>query len=156
MRQRTTDASLAMFIEEGYEKTSIRNIADKIEYSPATIYLYYKDKDELLYDVQGEAFKQLLELFEQKVVSKSPWKRLEQLCQGSGAVRFRRPSRLQRKHGHPQGVVGTGQYRQAVKEGRAPPAFPRQKRQPSPKETSEKDETHLACEEGNGSPVRRR
>ncbi len=81
MRQRIIDASLAMFIEEGYEKTSIRNIADKIEYSPATIYLYYKDKDELLYDVQGEAFKQLLELFEQKVVSKSPWKRLEQLCE---------------------------------------------------------------------------
>lgn len=81
MRQRIIDASMAMFVEEGYEKTSIRNIADKIEYSPATIYLYYKDKDELLYDVQGEAFGQLLALFEKHVVSRSPWKRLEQLCE---------------------------------------------------------------------------
>lgn len=81
LRQRIIDASLAMFLEEGYEKTSIRNIADRIEYSPATIYLYYKDKDELLYDVQGTAFDRLMEEFTQKATSKSPWKRLEQICE---------------------------------------------------------------------------
>lgn len=81
MRERIIEASMTMFVEEGYEKTSIRNIADKIEYSPATIYLYYKDKDELLYDVQGRAFEKLLQLFQEKATSKSPWKRLEQLCE---------------------------------------------------------------------------
>lgn len=81
MRQRILDASMRMFVEDGYEKTSIRNIADKIEYSPATIYLYYKDKDELLYDVQGMAFDQLLDLFRRHAVSRSPWKRLEQICE---------------------------------------------------------------------------
>jgi AcrR family transcriptional regulator len=81
MRERIIDASMTMFVEEGYEKTSIRNIADKIEYSPATIYLYYKDKDELLYDVQGRAFEKLQQVFLEKVTSKSPWKRLEQLCE---------------------------------------------------------------------------
>lgn len=81
MRQKIIDASMAMFVEQGYEKTSIRNIAERIEYSPATIYLYYKDKDELLYDVQGMAFDKLLHEFQTKANSKSPWKRLEQICE---------------------------------------------------------------------------
>jgi AcrR family transcriptional regulator len=81
MRQRIIDASLKMFVQEGYDKTSIRNIADKIEYSPATIYLYYKDKDELLYDVQARAFEKLLIEFRTHATSKSPMKRLEQICE---------------------------------------------------------------------------
>jgi len=68
-----------MFLEDGYAKTSIRNIADSIEYSPGTIYLYYKDKDELLYEVQGQAFLQLLEAFKTEATSKDPLERLVQL-----------------------------------------------------------------------------
>ena len=34
---------------------SIRNIAEAIEYSPATIYLYYKDKSEIFFALQYEA-----------------------------------------------------------------------------------------------------
>jgi AcrR family transcriptional regulator len=79
MRQRIIDASIEMFLQEGYEKTSIRNIAEKIEYSPATIYLYYKDKDELLYDVQGQAFEKLYQAFKANAKSKDPMKRLEQI-----------------------------------------------------------------------------
>lgn len=81
MRERIIEASMKMFIEEGYEKTSIRNIAEKIEYSPATLYLYYKDKDELLYDVQARAFDKLLQEFQSSVKSRSPMKRLEQICE---------------------------------------------------------------------------
>ena len=79
MRQRIIDAAIQMFLEEGYEKTSIRNIADKIEYSPATIYLYYKDKDELLYDVQGQAFDKLDLAFHENATATDPLKRLEQI-----------------------------------------------------------------------------
>ena len=79
MRQRIIDAAIQMFLEEGYEKTSIRNIAEKIEYSPATIYLYYKDKDELLYDVQGHAFEKLDQAFRDNATAKDPIKRLEQI-----------------------------------------------------------------------------
>lgn len=80
MRRRIVDVAIKMFVEDGYEKVSIRNIADKIEYSPATIYLYYKDKDQLLYDVQTEAFATLATEFLQKVNSRDPFKRLEQLA----------------------------------------------------------------------------
>lgn len=80
MRRRIVDAAVQMIVEEGYEKVSIRNIADKIEYSPATIYLYYKDKDELLYDVQSQAFATLAEEFGKKINAEDPFKRLEQLA----------------------------------------------------------------------------
>lgn len=80
MRRRIVDVAVKMIVEEGYEKVSIRNIADKIEYSPATIYLYYKDKDQLLYDVQTEAFATLAREFLEKVNHADPFKRLEQLA----------------------------------------------------------------------------
>ncbi len=80
MRRRIVDAAIDMFVAEGYEKVSIRNIADKIEYSPATIYLYYKDKDELLYDVQAEAFGKLAAYFRAKITAADPLERVEQLA----------------------------------------------------------------------------
>jgi len=64
MRELITAAAMKMFLEDGYAKTSIRGIADAIEYSPGTIYLYFKDKDELLYEVQADAYGRLLEVFQ--------------------------------------------------------------------------------------------
>lgn len=61
MRRLILNAARKLFLEQGYEKTSIRNIADAIEYSPATIYLYYKDKNELLFALHEEAFLKLME-----------------------------------------------------------------------------------------------
>lgn len=60
MRELILEAATAMFLEEGYEKTSLRNIAEKIEYSPATIYLYFKDKDELFFAIHQIGFGKLL------------------------------------------------------------------------------------------------
>ncbi len=80
MRRQIIQAAMTMFREEGYEKTSIRKIAEMIEYSPATIYLYYKDKDELLYEVQREAFDKLYKAFTTKANHPDPLTRLHQLC----------------------------------------------------------------------------
>lgn len=60
MRDLIVQAAAKVFAEEGYEGTSIRHIADKIEYSPATIYLYFKDKDELLFAIHDYGFQILL------------------------------------------------------------------------------------------------
>jgi AcrR family transcriptional regulator len=62
LRQTIIEAAMKIFVQEGYEKTSIRNIADSIEYSPGTIYLHFKDKDELLFAVHEEAFIKFFEL----------------------------------------------------------------------------------------------
>lgn len=55
-RQAILDAALHLFIEQGFEKVSMRNIADAIEYSAATIYLNFKDKNELLLALQTQGF----------------------------------------------------------------------------------------------------
>lgn len=49
-------AAREVFLEKGYHQTSIRNIAEKIEYSPTTIYLYFKDKDAIFYALHTEGF----------------------------------------------------------------------------------------------------
>lgn len=79
MKKLITDAAMRTFLTEGYDKTSIRNIAESIEYSPGTIYLYYKDKDELLYEVQRQAYGKLLAVFSANVTSSDPLERLAQL-----------------------------------------------------------------------------
>ena len=50
------NAAREIFLAEGYENTSIRKIASKIEYSPGVIYLHYKDKNELLLALHDKAF----------------------------------------------------------------------------------------------------
>jgi AcrR family transcriptional regulator len=76
MQERIVREATIMFAEMGYEGTSIRGIADRIEYSPATIYLYFKDKDELLLAVQEEAFGKLLAEFRKLLGIPDPYERL--------------------------------------------------------------------------------
>ncbi|HEY1055471.1 MAG TPA: helix-turn-helix domain-containing protein, partial [Emticicia sp.] len=76
MKRLIMDAARKLFIEQGFEKTSIRNIADEIEYSPGTIYLYYKDKSELLFDLHQESFQKLIEQFQRVLNIRDPFERL--------------------------------------------------------------------------------
>ncbi|KPQ01074.1 MAG: TetR family transcriptional regulator [Bacteroidetes bacterium HLUCCA01] len=46
-----------MFRKHGYEKTSMRAIAQAIDYSPGTIYRYFKDKDELMFAISVNGFR---------------------------------------------------------------------------------------------------
>jgi AcrR family transcriptional regulator len=57
------EAAKELFTKKGLEATSIRAIAEKIEYSPATIYLYYKDKNEIVHALHAEGFKLLVSHF---------------------------------------------------------------------------------------------
>jgi AcrR family transcriptional regulator len=59
MRSLILETAMNLFLEEGYDKITIRRIAKKIEYSPATIYLYFKDKDEILFQLHEEGFNEL-------------------------------------------------------------------------------------------------
>src|SRR6218665_2883544 len=76
MKRLIMDAARKLFIEQGFEKTSIRNIADEIEYSPGTIYLYYKDESELLFDLHQESFQKLIEQFQRVLNIRDPFERL--------------------------------------------------------------------------------
>ena len=59
LRQEILDAAREMFVQEGYENVSMRKIADRIEYSPTTIYLHFKDKAELFQCICDETFAKL-------------------------------------------------------------------------------------------------
>ena len=59
LRQAILDAAREMFADEGYANVSMRKIANKIDYSPTTIYLYFKDKNDLLRQICEETFAKL-------------------------------------------------------------------------------------------------
>jgi AcrR family transcriptional regulator len=59
LRQEIFDAASELFAKEGVANVSMRKIAEKIEYSPTTIYLYFKDKTTLLHQICEETFAKL-------------------------------------------------------------------------------------------------
>lgn len=61
MRRRIMEAATEIINQEGYEKLSIRKIASKIEYSPTTIYLYYKDKAEIIGDMSNALYGKVMD-----------------------------------------------------------------------------------------------
>ncbi len=57
LRKTILDAARKLFLKNGYRATSIRKIASEIEFSPTTIYLYFKDKGEIAYALHQEGFR---------------------------------------------------------------------------------------------------
>ena len=64
LRRQILSAARELFVNEGYENVSMRKIANKIEYSPTMIYLYFKDKADLLDSVCKETLLNLLNTLE--------------------------------------------------------------------------------------------
>jgi AcrR family transcriptional regulator len=69
LRTRIVEAARDIISEEGLDTLSMRAIAERIEYSPATIYLYFKDKNELLGEVVHAGFELLGEYIQAEVRS---------------------------------------------------------------------------------------
>jgi len=53
-------AAKELFLVKGFEATTLRNIAEKIDFSPSSIYQHFKDKNEIFYTIHSEAFNELL------------------------------------------------------------------------------------------------
>jgi AcrR family transcriptional regulator len=81
LRQVIMDAARELFVEEGFENVSMRRIAEKIEYSPTTIYLYFEDKLSLLYAICQETFARLTKRLEANArETEDPLERLRKGC----------------------------------------------------------------------------
>jgi AcrR family transcriptional regulator len=52
-------AAKKLFVEKGLEQTTIRNIASAIEYSVGTVYVYFKDKNDIFHALHTQGFYQL-------------------------------------------------------------------------------------------------
>ncbi len=59
-RELILGAAMKLFLEESFEKTTMRRIADAIEYTPGALYGYFKDKDEILFEIHERGFEELI------------------------------------------------------------------------------------------------
>lgn len=59
LRQEILDAARQLFVRNGYENVSMRQIAKQIEYSPTTIYLHFENKGQLFHSLCDETFAKL-------------------------------------------------------------------------------------------------
>src|SRR3954447_9424850 len=59
VRRAILDAARELFVAVGFENVSIRKIAERIEYSPASIYSYFPSKDDIFFALAEEGFRLL-------------------------------------------------------------------------------------------------
>ncbi len=87
LRQAILEAAGKLFLEQGYEGFSLRQVAELIGYTPTTIYLYFANKDALLFALLDEAFDRFEAALRRAYESSDePLARLEAL--GHAYVRF--------------------------------------------------------------------
>lgn len=86
MHKRILDSARKIFLEKGYEQTSIRNIASEINYSPGSIYFYFKDKNEIFHELHKEGFRLFLSQMKALDVIEDPYERYKAL--GLVFIRF--------------------------------------------------------------------
>lgn len=63
-RQRIQDVALELFAEQGYEKTSLREIAERLDVTKAALYYHFKTKEDILISVFQDLSRPLDELTE--------------------------------------------------------------------------------------------
>jgi AcrR family transcriptional regulator len=95
MRKAIIEAARKLFLEEGYEKTSMRAIADAIEYSPGTIYLYFKDKDDIIFALHNDSFSTLMHYFHSIISIEDPFERLVEMGRKYIAFAMEYPERFE-------------------------------------------------------------
>lgn len=78
LRQLIITAAGQLFVERGYTGFSMRQLAEQIGYAPATLYLYFRDKDDLLFTVVDEGFARFGQaLAAAAMQSDDPWTQLD-------------------------------------------------------------------------------
>lgn len=64
LRQQILDAARDLLVRDGYEKLSMRRVAERIDYSPTAIYLHFTDKQDLVFSLCDETFAKLVRALE--------------------------------------------------------------------------------------------
>ncbi len=66
LRHKILGAATELFLQNGFDSVSMRKIAEKIEYAPSTIYLYFEDKNAICSAIAAEAFDVLIQGLEEQ------------------------------------------------------------------------------------------
>ncbi|MFD9355513.1 TetR/AcrR family transcriptional regulator [Streptomyces sp. NPDC060031] len=62
--QRIQDVALELFAEQGYEKTSLREIAERLEVTKAALYYHFKTKEDIIISIFDDVTRPIDELIE--------------------------------------------------------------------------------------------
>jgi AcrR family transcriptional regulator len=82
-RQEILAAAKRLFVDEGYEATTIRRIAARVGISSTALYLYFRDKDAILTEICNETFAALIQRLDAVRRERSdPLKALEEVLEG--------------------------------------------------------------------------
>lgn len=102
-RDKILDAARELFISEGYEGVSMRKIADRIEYTPTTIYGYFPDKETLFMALCHEDYHRLASSFTALTQIADPVERLKMLGRAYIEFGIKNPNhyRMMFMTGHP-------------------------------------------------------
>lgn len=65
-----------LFVEKGIDQTTIRSIAESIDYSVGTVYVYFKDKNAILHALHTQGFQELGSQFSVLAHVTNPMERL--------------------------------------------------------------------------------
>ncbi|MFD7080406.1 TetR/AcrR family transcriptional regulator [Streptomyces sp. NPDC002181] len=63
-RQRIQDVALELFAEQGYEKTSLREIAERLDVTKAALYYHFKTKEDIIISVFEDLTRPIDELID--------------------------------------------------------------------------------------------
>ena len=77
MHKRILNGARKIFLEKGYEQTSMRTIASEIDYSPGIIYFHFKDKSEIFLELHKEGFRLLISQLKVLDTVADPFERLK-------------------------------------------------------------------------------
>lgn len=92
VRRRILDAARDLFATEGYDRVTMRRIAEAIEYSPTTIYHHFEDKDDLVNALCEVDFARLLAVFERQAPPADPVEWIRQLGLSYAAFGLQNPN----------------------------------------------------------------
>jgi len=130
IRKKILDAARDLFTAEGYDRVTMRRIADAIEYSPTTIYLHFEDKDDLVRALCHADFGRLLEAMRGAAPATDPVEEIRELgrAYASFALRFPNQYRFmfmtpvgkeEKPEGENPGELSFGRLLDAVKRAQA-------------------------------------
>ncbi|MGH7699153.1 MAG: TetR/AcrR family transcriptional regulator [Gemmatimonadales bacterium] len=85
-RERILVAAREMFVRKGYEATTMRAIAERVEYTPTAIYHHFRNKEALLTELAATDFRALAQAFNRIGQVADPIERLRKI--GEAYVEF--------------------------------------------------------------------
>src|SRR5476651_1677791 len=91
LRQQILDAARDLLVRDGYEKLSMRKVAERIGYSPTAIYLHFKGKQELVSSLCDETFARLIGDLDTLQAYQDPVARLRHGMEGYIAFGLKHP-----------------------------------------------------------------